>query len=61
MQKKIIALISLLFVVLFFGLPQELVSQSDSIILEDWKRYTGNPFSVWKTREDVSKAHLFTE
>ena len=58
MKKRVITLISLLIIALFWGLPQskDLFSQSDSIILEDWQRYTGNPFSVWKTREDVSKA-----
>jgi len=58
MKKRVITLISLLIIALFWGLPQskDLFSQSDSIILEDWQRYTGNPFSVWKTREDLSKA-----
>ena len=58
MKKKTIILISLLLTVLFWGLSQskELFSQSDHVILEDWQRYSGNPFSVWKSRDDIKKA-----
>ena len=58
MKKRVIVVISLLVTVLFFGLPQsnDLFSQADHVILEDWQRYTGHPFSVWRTRDDVSRA-----
>jgi len=58
MKKRVTILISLLITALFLGLPQYkgLYSQADFIILEDWQRYSGNPFSVWKTRDELNKA-----
>jgi len=58
MKKKSIILISLLLTALLFGLQQysELFSQSDYIILEDFQNYKGNPFSVWKSRDDIKQA-----
>jgi hypothetical protein len=58
MKKKTIILISLFVAALFFGLSQskDLFSQSDYIIIEDFQKYSGNPFSVWKSREDIKQA-----
>ena len=58
MKKRTIILISLLITALFFGLTQsnDLFSQSDYIIIEDFQKYKGNPFSEWTSREDIKQA-----
>ena len=58
MKKKATILISLLSIAFFLGLPlpKELFSQSDYIIIEDFQKYGGNPFSVWKSRDDIKQA-----
>ena len=58
MKKRVVILISLLITALFFGLPQpkDLFSQSDVVIIEDFQQYSGNPFSVWRSRDDIKLA-----
>ncbi|MCL2155149.1 MAG: DUF3047 domain-containing protein [Leptospirales bacterium] len=58
MKKRFIISISLLITALFFGLQQskDLFSQSDYFIIEDFQKYSGNPFSVWTSRDEIKKA-----
>jgi len=58
MKKRVAILISLLMTALFFGLPEvkDLFSQSDYIIIENFQKYSGNPFSEWTTRDEIKKA-----
>ena len=58
MKKRFIISISLLLTALFFGLSQyqDLFSQSDYLILEDFQKYGENPFASWTSREDLKKA-----
>ncbi|HNX23269.1 MAG TPA: DUF3047 domain-containing protein [Spirochaetota bacterium] len=59
MRRKPALIIIFLFTIISSWIfrPETLLSGPDFIMLEDFQKYSGNPFSEWSSREDIKKAY----
>ena len=59
MKRKLILMTAVLFAIISSEIfqPETVLSGPDFIILEDFQKYSGNPFSEWSSREDIKNAY----